>query len=299
MIKLTIFTPAYNRAHLLPVLYESLKEQTNKNFIWLIIDDGSTDDTENIVSKWTKENNGFEITYIKKPNGGKHTAIDMSNKECKTPYIVCIDSDDYLAVDAVEKIYQEIEIIDSKPEVCGIVTRRVKPDGEPFSQNWTGERFKQIKFVDLADKYGYKTDTCLVFKTDIVKKYHFPTFEGERFVTESVFYNQFMFDYDLLASDNLYYIAEYMPDGYTAQGIKLFLKNPKGYAYSLKQNAYYAIKNNRSLKRKIGYSACYYAWLKLNKLKGFKVDDYKLGIYGFCGKLLRFIPLRKMKKDIK
>ena len=296
MIKLTIFTPTYNRAYLLPALYESLKKQTDKNFIWLIIDDGSTDDTENIVSKWTKENNGFEITYIKKPNGGKHTAIDMSNKECKSPYIVCIDSDDYLAVDAVEKIYQEIEIIDSKPEVCGIVTRRVKPDGEPFSKNWTGEKSKVVNFYDLAQVYGYSADTCLVFKTDIIKQYHFPVFEDERFVTESVLYNQFMHDYKMLASDNLYYVAEYMPDGYTAQGSKLYLKNPKGYAYALKQNAYYSIKTNKSFKNKIAYSAYYYAWLKYTKLKKFKVEKYNLGFYGLIGNLLKFIPFRHWKK---
>lgn len=294
--KLTIFTPTYNRKHLLPNLYNSLKTQTNKNFVWLVIDDGSSDGTEELFNAWKEESNGFEINYVRKENGGKHTAIELSNKLCQTEYIVCMDSDDYFTPDAVGKMYEEIEVIDKDDSVCGIVTRRVKPDGKPFMENWTGEKFKIIKFYDLANKYGYTTDTCLIFKTKIIKNYHFPIFENERFVTESVFYNQFMCDYDMLASDDLYYVAEYMADGYTSQGQKLFEKNPKGYAYALKQNAYCAIKQKMTLRQKVGYSALYYAWLKYAKLKKFKVKEFNLGVYGFVGCILKFIPYKTFKK---
>lgn len=295
MPRLTIFTPTYNRKHLLPTLYESLKSQTNKDFVWLVIDDGSTDGTEEYFSKIN--NAGFELQYVKKENGGKHTAIDMANGICKTDYIVCVDSDDYLTDNAVECMYKEIEKIDEYPNVCGVVTRRRKPTGEPFMENWA-KSDEILKFHDLADKYGYTTDTCLLFKTSIIKQFHFPTFEGERFVTESVFYNQFMYDYDMLASDNLYYVAEYMPDGYTAQGVRLFFRNPRGHAYALKQNAYMYIYNGGTLKRKLGGSAYFYAWCKLMKINSNEMSQkYKLGFYGFVGRMLKFIPYRKFKKE--
>ncbi len=80
-IQLTIFTPAYNRAHTLPRTLDSLKRQQNKNFIWLIIDDGSTDNTKELVDKWLKDDYGFEIVYIYKENGGMHTAHNVAVPE--------------------------------------------------------------------------------------------------------------------------------------------------------------------------------------------------------------------------
>ena len=97
MIKLTVFTPAYNRAHTLPRTYESLVKQDCKNFIWLIVDDGSTDQTEALVRKWQTENSGFEIRYIYKPNGGMHTAHNTAYENIDTELNICIDSDDCMA----------------------------------------------------------------------------------------------------------------------------------------------------------------------------------------------------------
>ncbi len=297
MTKLTIFTPTYNRAYMLGKLFASLKNQTNFDFVWLIIDDGSTDNTEEVVKNWQKEDLPFKIGYVKKENGGKNTAIDLSNQICKTDYIVCIDSDDYLTNDAVEKIYKEIKLVDKNDSICGIVSRRVKPDGKPFKENWTGEEYKALNFYDLAPKYGYDADTCLVFKTNIIKRFSFPKIPTERFVTESVFYQQFLYDYKMLASAHLYYVAEYMPDGYTSQGMKLFFKNPKGYLYSLKQDLYYARKNKGSLKSKLGLATSYYAWKKVNKIKDDFPNVYKLPmLYKIFGVLLSPIKIAKFKR---
>lgn len=101
---ITVFTPAYNRAYTLHLCYESLKRQTSKDFKWLIIDDGSTDNTKHLVDSWINENNGFEIKYIYKENGGMHTAHNKAYENIDTELNVCIDSDDYMTDDAIEKI---------------------------------------------------------------------------------------------------------------------------------------------------------------------------------------------------
>ncbi len=300
MIRLTIFTPTYNRAYILPKLYESLKGQTNKDFIWLVIDDGSTDNTEEVVNKWKNDETTFEINYVKKENGGKNTAIDLSNQICTTDYIVCIDSDDQFSSGAVEDIYKEIDIVGKMEDVCGIVTRRAHFDGNPFGQNWTNEEYEKLYFYELGEKYNYWAETCLVFKTNIAKQYHFPTIKGEKFITESVYYNQFMYKYKMLVSKNIYYYAEYIADGYTNQGMKLFYKNPKGYLYSIKQNLYYARKLKKSLKSRLGLASLYYAWKNVCKIKDEFVDEYKIPfMYKFFGVLLSPIQVVKYKKKRK
>lgn len=296
MIKITIFTPTYNRKHLLPNLFESLKKQTNKDFVWLVIDDGSSDGTSELFEEWKKQAVGFQIDYVQKKNGGKHTAIEKANEICGTDYIVCVDSDDYLTENAVEQMYKEIDIIDKMDDVCGVVTRKAKPNGEPFSINWVPNEMS-LYFYELSKKYGYSTDTSLLFKTTIVNKFHFPIFKDERFVTESVYYNQFLYDYKMYASNNLYYLAEYMPDGYTAQGLNLFFKNPEGFLYALKQNAYFCIKyKTANFKRKVVLVANFYAWKKVLGLKEKFPNDYKLPFfYKVLGKVLSFIPAKNYK----
>ena len=104
MIKVTVFTPTFNRINTLGRTYKSLCDQTNKSFIWLIVDDGSTDNTKEIVQKWKDRDNGFEIQYIHKNNGGMHTAHNTAYENIDTELNTCIDSDDYMPKDAVDKI---------------------------------------------------------------------------------------------------------------------------------------------------------------------------------------------------
>ena len=125
---LTIFTPAYNRAYTLHKCYESLKRQTNKNFKWMIIDDGSTDNTVDLVAKW-KEKSDFEIIYIYKQNGGMHTAHNTAYQNIDTELNVCIDSDDYLTDDAIDKILSFWE--ENKDEKYGgIIALDIFQNGE-------------------------------------------------------------------------------------------------------------------------------------------------------------------------
>lgn len=292
--RLTYFTPAYNRAHTLPRLYESLVSQTNKNFVWLIIDDGSKDNTEALVKAWVEEGR-IEIEYIKKENGGKHTAIDLSNQVCKTEYINCIDSDDYISEDSTEVLLRYLDEVSLDSSLCGIVARKSHFDGNPFSKSFP-ESPEKLLFCELASRYGYTQDTNLIFKTELIKQFHFPVFEGEKFVTESVFYNQFILDYKMLAIPELLYLAEYQPDGYTNQGMNLFFKNPKGFLYFLKQEVYYSKKKKRGFCKKLYWAGKYYAWKKQMKLED--VDsEYKIQFpYTMLGTLCARVFLKNKFK---
>ena len=294
--KLTYFTPTYNRAHTLPKLYESLVEQTNKNFVWLIIDDGSTDNTKELVESWAEEKK-IEIEYIVKKNGGKHTAIDFSNQVCKTEFINCIDSDDYVSKDSTEVLYKYLDEVSKNENLCGIVARRAHYDGTAFNEAFPKEP-TNLYFNEIAKVYGYTQDTNLIFKTDVIKNYHFPVFEDERFVTESVFYNQFMYKYQMLAIPELLYLAEYQQDGYSAQGMRLFYKNPKGFLYSLKQEIKIGIERRVGLLRLVKRTAVYLAYKDIFKnptiLPEFKIP-FIYRILG--GNFLKWHFKQKYKKE--
>ena len=295
---LTYFTPTYNREKLLPNLYNSLLKQTNKQFIWLIIDDGSKDNTEELVQGWIKENK-IEIKYQYKGNGGKNTAMDLAHQICTTKFICDIDSDDYLDENSTQVILDNIKKIDDD-KIVGLVGRKVNLKAQKKS-NWP-EGNVRLNFYDLHNKYGFNGETILVFKNDIIKNYRFPEIKDERFITESVFYQQFLYDYDMLTIEESLYFFEYIEDGYTNQGLKLFINNPKGYIYSLKQNAYFAIKLKKSFKNKVALCANYYAWKRVLKVKDIN-KDYKIpfpyNVFGYLGQILLIGKNKKQFNKLK
>lgn len=223
---LTIFTPTYNRSHTLPILYDSLLNQTDKNFKWLIVDDGSKDNTEVLVTKWI-EIGLIDIKYIKQKNQGKHIAHNTGVENCKTKLFFCVDSDDYLLPTAVEEIMSDIAEINSK-NICGIVSTRVNTNLRPLVK----EMPKDIRYSSLSDlyeKYKFKGDTALIFKTSILKKYRFPKIQNEKFIGEEYLYCQIDTKYKLYVTQNKYYVCKYLDDGYTKNITNLIKKNPKGY----------------------------------------------------------------------
>lgn len=276
MSSITVFTPTFNRAYILDKLYDSLCNQTIKDFIWLIIDDGSSDNTKSLVEKWICENN-INIEYIQKENGGKHTAHNKAVEICDTPLFVCVDSDDFLTNDAIEVILDYYKNEDKN--VLGFVGRKGVLNFSSSGINWP-LTIKYEYFNNIYFSHNYKGETILVFRTEILKKYKYPIFQGEKFVTEAVVYDKLCTTYPLRLISEIIYLAEYMNDGYTNQGNKLKLNNPKGYAYYLKQRS--MIVNNYKLK--IKYISEYYGWVKINRLNH---DDFKtisipvaLGILG-------------------
>ncbi len=227
---LTVFTPAYNRAYTLPRTYESMKSQQNKNFIWLIVDDGSSDDTAQLVRKWQIESKDFEIRYLYKENGGMHTAHNTAYENIDTELNVCIDSDDALAPDAIQIIFDTWQKVKGKG-YAGLLGL----DAE-FNGNVIGTRFPYgLTETTLSDYYrnGGKGDMKLVLRTDVVRKYPpYPTFEGERFVPLGTLYTMIDKDYLLGVVDAVLCHVEYMPDGSTQNMTRQYFRNPNGFRYS-------------------------------------------------------------------
>lgn len=247
--KITIFTPTYNRGYILNRCYESLCKQINNNFEWLIVDDGSIDNTEELVNNWIKANK-IRIRYIKQENSGKHIAHNKGVLECNTDIFVCVDSDDYLTDNAIDTIYQNWNKVKTNSKLAGIIALRGNELREPISTRMP-RHVSQSSILDLYNKYKFKGDTMLIFRSEILKKYLFPVFEGEKFVTEAVIYDQISKEYKMILLDEVLYIGEYLEDGYSRNIKSIHRKNPNGYMFYLSSR----IDNASSFKEKyIAYS---------------------------------------------
>ncbi len=237
-IKITVFTPAYNRAHTLPRTYESLKKQSNKSFKWLIIDDGSIDNTKELVNQWLMEDVGFEIKYIYKENGGMHTAHNVAYQNIDTELNVCIDSDDCLADDAINKILKKWESVDQK-KYAGLIGLDYTLDGKLI-----GNDLGDLEETTLTGYYasGGSGDKKLVYRTDVINQYpEYPVFEGEKYVALSYKYLLCDQDYKLAVLNECLCNVEYQEDGSSATMWKQYLKNPNGFAFLRKLDMMYPI----------------------------------------------------------
>ncbi len=238
MPTLTIFTPAYNRAHTLPRTYKSLLNQECKDFIWLIVDDGSSDGTAELVQEWQKKNNGFEIRYIYKKNGGMHTAHNTAYENIDTELNVCIDSDDALAEGAVSHI---LDIWDKKKadNYAGIIGL----DADMNTGEVIGSKFPEdMKETTLQGFYdaGGKGDKKLVYRTDIMKSLPpYPVFEGEKYVSLGFKYQLCDQKYLLITTNHILCNVEYQVDGSSMNMLRQYLNNPRGFAFIRKQNMKY------------------------------------------------------------
>ena len=177
---LTIFTPTFNRAYTLHKCYESLLRQTCKNFIWLIIDDGSTDNTKELVNSWINENK-INIRYYYQENKGMHGAHNTAYKLIDTEINTCIDSDDYMTDDAVEKINDFWEK-NRNDELAGFVALDAYENGEIIGTKFP-ENLKSTTYFDIYNKYKVKGDKKFIYRSELTKLYPYPIFEGEKYVS--------------------------------------------------------------------------------------------------------------------
>lgn len=232
MKTLTIFTPTYNRAYCLGDLYESLCRQTSNDFEWLIIDDGSTDETSRLVDQW-KADHKVAIRYIQKENGGMHTGYNTAYESIATELNMCMDSDDYCTDDAVEQI---INLWKSKgsPKYAGIIGLDSTKDGGIIGDQFP-DQIKETTVSGMYQQHKIKGDKKLVYRTDVVKKYpKYPEFSDERFVP--IFCIPYMIDQDLpmLTMNKVLCVVEYREDGSTRNILMSYFRNPKGFAYARK-----------------------------------------------------------------
>lgn len=238
--KFTVFTPTFNRAYILDKLFSSLKTQTFKNFEWIIVDDGSTDNTEVLVKQFQCDAN-FPIRYFKVKNGGKHRAINIGVQNANGILFFIVDSDDYLKENALEQIHlAEVSIPQNGPiKFSGVRALRAYPDG-----NVIGEKFSSNRFIDLTQleetKMGITGDKCEAFYTDVMKKFPFPEFMGENFLTECVVWDKIAASgYKNRCINSPIYICDYLPDGLTANVHERHKKNPKGTGLYIYQSIKY------------------------------------------------------------
>jgi glycosyltransferase involved in cell wall biosynthesis len=245
-MKITVFTPAYNRGHLLHRVYESLCKQTFRDFEWVVVDDGSKDDTRSVVEKFRVESgewrdssevesgqtsdirhqtSNFPIRYFYQENGGKHRAINRGVKEAQGELFFIVDSDDMLppeALETVAKVYEDIKDDERFAGVCGL-------DGT-FEGKVIGSGLPQevidTPSVDIRFKYGVTGDMKEVFRTAVLKEFPFPEIEGERFCPEMLLWNRIATKYKLRYFNQIIYLAEYQEDGISAGIVKARMKSP-------------------------------------------------------------------------
>ncbi|GAB6975895.1 glycosyltransferase family 2 protein [Prevotella falsenii] len=223
---ITVFTPTYNRARLLPRLHKSLQEQTNKDFEWVIVDDGSTDNTKEVIENITiQQENDFPIRYFYKENGGKHTAINKGVKEAKGELFFIADSDDALlpnSLEIVRKNYLEIKENKNIGGICGLDCYK---DGKLVGSKLPKETLESSS-IEIRNKYRVIGDLKEVFYTDVMKEFPFPEIDNERFVPEDLVWNRIAQKYKLRCINQSIYQVEYQKDGLTAEIIKIRMKSP-------------------------------------------------------------------------
>ena len=224
---LTVFTPTYNRSHTLPRTYESLLNQSCKDFVWLIVDDGSKDNTGELVRVWQEQDNGFEIRYIYKENGGMHTAHNTAYEHIDTELNTCIDSDDCLAPGAVEKILRKWEQVRDRG-YAGIIALDSDMDG-----NIIGQGFPEgLTETTLVGYYaaGGSGDKKLIYRTDVINSYPpYPVFEGERYVALAYKYRLIDQDHKLAVLNEVVCNVDYQPDGHSTAMFREYVRSPKGF----------------------------------------------------------------------
>lgn len=229
METLTIFTPTYNRAYCLHKGYEALCRQTCKDFVWIIIDDGSTDNTRKLVDGWMKKDNGFTIRYVYKENGGMYTGYNVAIALAETELTVCIDSDDYMPDDAVERITNFWDI-HREEGYAGIVGLDSFESGEILGDKFPDQ--KSINLIDLAvGKYKIENrDRKIVVRTELYKSVApMKEFPGEKDFNPHIMHLQISRKYDFLVMNEVLCIVEYQPDGMTNTVFKQYLRSPRSF----------------------------------------------------------------------
>lgn len=258
---ISIITPTYNRAYILPQCYQSLTHQTCMDFEWIVVDDGSTDQTEQLIRGYINEKK-IQITYIKQKNGGKHRAHNKGVLAAKGELCICVDSDDLLTEDAIEtaKEYWENH---SRQSTIGILAKRgTIVDRTPICSSWSADLAECTMFA-LINKYGFQGDTALFFRTELLKKNLFREFPDENFLSEANLYYDLDHYGKMLLMNRVVYLCEYLPDGLTAKFHRLLRNNPLGTA-----NTYFkGIQNSSDIKGKLKYGVLTNIYLSLCKDK--------------------------------
>ena len=236
MKRLTVFTPTYNRAHLLPRLYQSLQSQTSNDFCWLVVDDGSEDETGDLVRTWIAEGM-IEIRYVRKVNGGMHTAHNMAYDLIETELNVCIDSDDLMPPDAIERILANWESARADLSLAGMLGLDRALDGRIIGTAFPESGMKAT-MGDIYNVFNVRGDKKVVLRTEVARAFpRYPEFVGERLVPLGSLYLQIDRLYRFICMNEVWAIVDYQPDGSSATVAKQYLQSPQGFRHDAALNA--------------------------------------------------------------
>lgn len=224
---ITILTPTYNRASLLPRLFDSLLRQTNKDFEWIVVDDGSTDDTREVVANLKEKCDGaFPMGYVYKANGGKHMAINIGAERARGELLFIADSDDLLTDDALETVANSWHDISDDKSFAGIAGLDITMDTREVIGSGLPQEHIDCNAIDIRYRHHVTGDMKEVFRTEVLREFPFPEFAGERFCPEQLVWFRMARRYRLRYINKPIYIADYQPDGITAGITRARMRNP-------------------------------------------------------------------------
>jgi glycosyltransferase involved in cell wall biosynthesis len=226
-MQFTILTPTYNRSHTLPLVYDCLKKQTLQDFEWLIIDDGSSDDTSSLVQSWSDA--PFPVRYLKKTNGGKHTALNLGVQQAKGYFTLILDSDDVIKPTCLERLTHHWHTIpeSERSGYSGLTGLCEDQHGRILGGTFPKDVFDS-NAVAITYRYRLSADRYGMQRTEVLRQFPFPVFEGERFLTESVVWNRIGRSYKNRYVNEVLCVKEYRADGLTKSVFKHLCNNPKG-----------------------------------------------------------------------
>lgn len=272
MALLTILTPSYNRASCLTDCWASLCAQSDKRFQWLIMDDGSTDDTAALIRALEAKTEGFQIEYHQKPNGGKHTALNAAHPYIRGDYVVVLDSDDTLTPKAVETILEKWTRFADNPEVGRIIFLKGFTVEEPICHvAHPGVPVDTLKEPRIGTA---GRDCCDTFRTALFTKYRFPEFEGEKFIGEGAAFFPMELESKGVYYNEVLYLCSYREDGLTKAGRKMRIANPRGGMYNSKTYMHPRLSLKTRVKKGILYS-CYAKFAGVGFGKLLRENPYK------------------------
>lgn len=284
---ITIFTPTYNRAYMIKNLYDSLKSQIFKDFEWLIVDDGSTDNTEELILEFITEKI-INIRYFRQSNGGKHRAINKGVNEANGELFFIVDSDDFLPDDSLEKIALYSAGIINNTHFAGVSGRRANYSKK---REIMGSRMTHLIIdsspIDIRFRHNVTGDLAEVFKTDVLKEFPFPEFEGERFCPEALVWNRIARKYIIRYFDEPIYFCEYLPDGLTAKIARLRMESPKASTQYYSELYNMAIPLTQKIKAALNYWRFSLCLTEPFRKKLSKIGLFTIVLYPF-GLLLHF-----------
>lgn len=259
-MRFTVFTPAYNRGYIIEQLYDSLCRQTFRDFEWIVVDDGSTDNTEEVMQQLMTRDHFFPIIYRKQPNGGKHRAWNRGVELASGELFFGCDSDDYLTDDALE-IADRIERSipeDEKGSFAGICGLKAFKNASVVGKTFGDSEYKDITHLERI-KHNVLGDKSEIIYTEVWKKYKFYEFDGENFITEATSLNRMAADgLKIRYFNDVVKIVEYLPDGLSANPWSRFISSPRGYGLYIHQQIEYGLLRGKRKWRAIAnyYNQC-------------------------------------------